>query len=145
MAVNHASLRAEIDSDPNAHGYAAHVATGNDAQLASLLNEPRAGAAFEFWRSDILPSEINAAITWSELKARTQPERDMYGAIIGAEKIDATKATIRQAFADIFPAGSASRDALTALAKRQGSRAEKLFGAGTVVSPTDVARAFGRV
>ena len=41
------ALRAEIEGDPEALGYAAHVAAGRDADIATLLNAGRGDA--EIW------------------------------------------------------------------------------------------------
>lgn len=36
--IDYAALKTELTTDPNAYGYTAHVASGNDSALAELLN-----------------------------------------------------------------------------------------------------------
>jgi hypothetical protein len=60
MAINYTQLKAELNTDPNAYGYAPFIASGGDQNLADMLNLPR--AAIVMPRPDVSPLEILEAI-----------------------------------------------------------------------------------
>lgn len=135
MAINYATLLAEVQLP----AYAADLAAGNLGGLAAALNvaDKAVDAATEY-RKDVSPKEVQQLISSAEVKALAQAERDMLQMLLGFDPIDASNPTVRAWFAAIFPAG-ATRTALDTMAKRAlCSRAEQLFGTGTVVSVHDL-------
>ena len=152
MAIDYTqltALTAEIQSDPNAYGYAAFVAEGNDQGIADLLNLRRdgvsaPGAAITVYRNDVRKAEIIGAFVVTDYDALTAARRDLVGAILQLDVVDATDATLRSNLAAVFAAGTTTRANLVAMAQRAGSRAEALFGTGAFIAHQDVARALGR-
>lgn len=135
--ANYAALKTELTTDPKGLGLAAMT----DAAAAAKLNQVGASA-------ETLPVTapidaylvVNATIP-ADYAALTATERDRYAAITGAGKVDPSNANVVSAFAAMFGAGTTTRTNLQALANRSCSRAEKVWGAGVVVAPWDVARA----
>lgn len=135
MAINYAALLAEVQLP----AYSADLAAGNLGGLATALNaQDKTVDASTQWRHDIAPSEVQALISSSEVKALAQAERDMLAMLLSFDTINASVASVRGWFSDIFPAG-ATRTALINLAtKAFCSRAEQLFGTGTVITVRDL-------
>lgn len=125
-----ATLKAAINSDP-----ALSVLPNNDDAaftIAAAFNA-LASPVFIVWRTDIPTKDIKKAVVWTEYIARAQGERDAFVLINSNGIVNAADANVRQGFADIFsgPLGATTRANLTALAKRDATRAEKLFSTGT--------------
>jgi hypothetical protein len=136
--IYHAALKTELTTDPAAMGYAPMVAKGDDAGPVTLLNAP-AGSAF--FRSDVTIHDIVGAVAPADFAALAALQiAKLQLLFAGVSTIDLSLATNRTILAGIFTGASApTLTALVAMAKRAGSRAETLFGAGAVVTPTDVA------
>jgi hypothetical protein len=140
--INFTTLNTELLTDPAGLGYAAEIAAGSDGNLATLLNAPKADVSV--FRGVIDGREVVSATTPAEFLSLTSAQQTLYLAITGASGgVDTSNALVRSAFAAMFAAG-ATRTALLAIASREGSRAEELFGTGTTISHLDVARALGR-
>jgi len=139
-----AALTSEIQADPMAYGYAAFVAAGNDRGIADALNLVRAGASYKVDVGVIDSYLIVSAIIPAELATRTSAQISQLQLLTGAGRVDTAHPNVQAQFQAIFDAATApvSRAALIALAKRQGSRAEQLFG--TKVTLNQVAAALGR-
>ncbi|MFL6141664.1 MAG: hypothetical protein ACJ72N_07315 [Labedaea sp.] len=134
-----AQLTAELNGDPAALGYAVLVATGDDAGVAAILNAPTATNVF---RNNIGVHEVVAAIAPADFAALTVLQvAKLQLLFTGTTTIDATSANTRALFVGIFAGMATSAASLTALASRPGSRAEVLFGTGTVVTASDVSLA----
>lgn len=142
MSVDAVALRTELQSDPSALGYAAAVASGNDQSLADALNLPRSGAAFSQFRNAIPAADVVGAVAPADFTALNQLLTTKLQFLFTGGFLDATNSNTRAIFLALFAGATAPTvTALTALASRQGSRAEKLFGAGVAVTTTDVSRA----
>ena len=149
MAIDLAALKTELQTDPTSLGYAPFIAPstaagdgkGDDASPARLINQPN--AATPQFRSDVTIHDIVAAIAPTDFAALTALQIAKLQLLFsGVSTIDATVATTRNIIQGIFTgASTATMNALVAMAKRPGSRAEVLFGAGAVVTPTQVALA----
>lgn len=134
-----AQLSTEISTDPAALGYAALVAAGNDAGVVALLNAPTATAVF---RRDIGVHEVVAAIAPADFAGLTVLQvAKLQLLFTGTTTIDASSANTRALFVGIFSGLPTSSASLTSLASRPGSRAEVLFGVGTVITGNDVSLA----
>jgi hypothetical protein len=136
MALTLAALKTELQTDPTALGYAPFVATETTWQLAALLNQPR--PAIRTFRSDVPTWEVVACTGKAEYDALTAGNKQLYQILVSAGTLDGSDSRIRAMFASIFAAG-ATRTALAAMAERDGSRAEQLFG--VAVTSEDCAKA----
>lgn len=137
MALSLSALKTELQTDPTTLGYAPLVTAGNTGALAALLNEGRAGISV--FRSSIPTWEIVANTVKIDYDALLPGDKQLYQILVSTGTVDATDSRIRAMFASIFGVGTTTRTNLVAMASRQGSRAEQLFGGG--VGHADVARA----
>lgn len=92
-----------------------------------------ASPVFRVWRTSIDRAEVMKNFVWTELIARSVGERDSFQLMLSGGTINGADVNIRQGIADIFSGagGATSRNQLTAMAKRNATRAEKLFATGT--------------
>lgn len=152
MAVSYAVLHTEITTDPRGYGYAPLLASGNDDGLASLLNKVRDGTdgfpAITVKRTDIASNEVLEAIDSRDLAA--SPNAGLCSwfqsttALVRMRLVndDGTDTRILGNLRRLYTSDvQGSRTRLQALATRPGSRAEELFGSGTVLSNFDVGQA----
>lgn len=143
MPFSSAAMRTELQTDPAGIGYAAFLQSGNDSGLLAACNlirsgTPADGKTYTTFRNDIKVSEVIAALDPTEYAAVTdlQLQKLMFIATPGV--IDATLTNIRSIIGAIFAAGN-TRTALVALASRNASRMEVLFGAN--ITPDQLASA----
>lgn len=161
MALTAAALKAELQTDPIGYGYAAMITAGNHTGLADLLKLVRdgtnGGPAIVIKRSDVSSKDIWESIDVSEMQAlpgtptaaQLSTERRNLAWLSGLpaipsirlQKDDGTNTAVIENLSAIFPAGTATRARLVALAARNGSRAEQLFGVNTRIDHQDIARA----
>lgn len=141
-AFTPAQLAAEINGDPAAIGYATKVAAKDDAGVAALLNTPTATDVF---RNDIGMNEVVNAIPAADFITLTQLQVSKLSLMFqSTPTIDGTSSNIRTilgsavAATGLFATLPNTIAALTALAKRKGTRAEVLWGIGTVIGQADV-------
>jgi len=160
MAVNLAQLKTELNTDPAALGYAAPRNAGAHGILASILNTVRAGQTIQ--RVDVSAKEIVEAINVADMKPFATPATPTNQELsferrylawfatlpaMGNVRLmldDGTTLTPVGANLDaMFPAspGSATRTRIIALMSKPPTRAEQLFGAGTVVTTDQVSMA----
>jgi hypothetical protein len=133
--------RAQLATEINLPAYEAERTSGSDQGIADKLNAP---AGLTVPRGIRSASEVMGAITGSEFVALVAGARDYLIALVSAGEVDLSNSVIRANLQAAFPAGTASRAALIALAdKATGSRAEQLFGIGTVISASDISQARG--
>lgn len=161
MAINYQALKTELLTDPNTYGYAAFIAASEPENCAAALNKVRDGtdgeAAIRLWRNDVPGETMWAQILITEYTAlpanpsaaQLSAERRYLAWISGLPAIkavqlvndDGTDTPAIENFKAMFPAGSGTRTRLNTVAGQDSSRAEQLFGAGTVISTQDVATA----
>lgn len=134
------ALAAELATDTSGLGYTAHVAAGEHQAIADLLNAPNASISVP--RGSVSISEIVKVLAAhpSEIQALTTAQRANLQILLSGDPIDPDDAAITAAFQNIF-AGTQTLTDLAAFKNRPGSRAEQLFGTGTIVENTDVALA----
>ena len=152
MPINYPALKSELQTDPAALGYAPLLAAGAQNQLAAVLNFLRdgttacpvnnvVGAAISVNRGTIETQELVEAVVQSEMPTNAA-QRDWLLMVCAGNRVRVdTGSTARAGLLAIFAAGTTTRANLTTVASRTGSRAEQLFGAGTSVTDSDVARA----
>lgn len=134
-----AALRAELDNDPAGLGYAGKTAE----EVKGLINAVAAdntNPLKRVLRDSVESWEIVGATVYGEYVSLTATQRDLYGAIVACGKVNPQNANIRTIFGQLFSAG-ATRNRLNDLQYRGASRAETLFGAGTVAEEWDIERA----
>ena len=150
MAINLTALAAELNSDPIHYGYAALIVSGDDTGLAALLNKARDGSdtfpAISVRKTDISADDLVEAIDIADMATITigaQTWLQMLAAVPVVQLLDAAGANTRilSNLRAIFAAGTGTRSRINTLANRVGSRAEQLFGSGTVVADLDIAHA----
>jgi hypothetical protein len=140
------ALRAELDNDPKALGYAALKLLSNAAEaLANKLNEPGTVPADTLFKSYVPIEDVLAAIDWVEYRnlvqeSTTAPSKAAVDQFVRGTRIKSGSSNMRATMVALFPAGT-TRTALTALASRAAARAEVLWGEGFAVTPTDVGNA----
>lgn len=145
VVIDYAALKTELQTDPNAYGYAPLIAAGNMQGLADKLNQVR--AAISIPRPDVTPDEVLEAIRLSDLRSATTAVQSAYMQAllvlpnIRILKENGTDARVLTSLMDILTNGSASETRLRALATRTGSRAEQLFGPGAWLSWSDITTA----
>jgi hypothetical protein len=137
-------LKVEIQSDPNALGYAALVAAKNWSGIADVLNNPANGQSTSV--AYVNAQDLQNAVVASEYLALNQQQRDLWQAIITAAQgsVAINSSNIKaQALAVYTSSAAATRSNLAALQFKQASRGEVLFGIGTLVGFYDVYYAAG--
>ena len=145
VVIDYAALKIELQTDPNAYGYAPLIAAGNMQGLADKLNQVR--AAISIPRPDVAPEEVLEAIRLSDLRSATTAVQAAYMQSLLVRpnirilKENGTDARVLTNLMDILTNGSASETRLRALATRTGSRAEQLFGPGAWLSWSDITTA----
>ncbi|KAF0234072.1 MAG: hypothetical protein FD177_984 [Desulfovibrionaceae bacterium] len=131
-------LRTELTTDPLGLGYAAHIASGADSALADMLNEVRESIQIDrlVERSTIKTLFFGTGEMLA-LKAATSPEAQsavMYLSDPDYVHVDLTLPVVQGMMAALLLQGVLSQntvDAIQAMGKRGGSRAEQL-GLGAV-------------
>lgn len=127
--------------------FAADVAAGNDQAIAMKYNLP-ASAAFWVWRLQLAEKEVyeatadGASWSWQTYKSQTVQDRDSWARMWGPGVVNPSLKQTRDGWLAIFGGQGASQtqvNFLLALARRQATRAEKLFattpGTGTTADP----------
>ena len=153
MAINPITFKTELTTDPAKLGYSGLVFRGDHTGLASIVNFRRdgstpcpvnniVGSGITIFRNDISPREIINAIQPNDFNAAQQIQISKLNLLFLALPIDATLSGVRANFQNIF-SGSATMLSghLTAIAIRNGSRGEQLFGTGISVTQGDIASA----
>ena len=140
MAIDFAVLKNELLTDPAALGYATPIADGSMSTLAGLINAIRVGPTYAIWRGLIEGREVVQAIDPTEFVTFTQLQIMRLMLICSATGgLDSGSAQVRTLVTEAMPSGSTiSRAAMVAMAKRQGSRAEVVFGPGIVLTSDEL-------
>ena len=121
--VDLAALKVELDTDPKTLGLPAL----DNRLAADKLN--KIGASSEELGNDVLESyQVVDAIDPTEWAAISAQEKERLLFIISAGKINPKNINVKQAFMAMFGAGTTTRASLSALWKKDVSRAQILFG-----------------
>src|SRR5574337_2012440 len=121
-----ASQLATLKTDISGQSTLTAAVAAKDWPTVAAFYAEASSPAVTIWRADVKPSEIVAAITYTELVALTSPKQFALQVLLQPGVVDATSANVRAAFSAIFGT-SASLTALTALAERTATRLEALF------------------
>lgn len=156
--MDYTALHTEISTDPLALGYAPYVAAGNDGAIAVLLNAPTGvGAATisitTLSRGAVLRGVIPATdqlasgLTLAGVAIPTAVSNkwaSRFAALRGADPSMAMDAILMGMLGQLVTDGLMTQPYIDAFTKRIGSRAEVLWGMGTIIQWRDVAAAYGR-
>ena len=138
-----AALKAEIQTGPHAAALAPFVASGNDTAIAAFLNSQTGAGAASVNRATIakpllMEALIPVVLALSAANPAIQGKWDRFLSMLRSVetfRIPVINALLQMVVAD----GLMSQAQVDAIKVQTGSRAELLFGIGTVVSITDVA------
>lgn len=133
-------LKDELVNDPTARGYAGKP----DNQCTALINAVQGGISIK--RADIAPNEVLEAIDTRDFQASlTTAECSWFESVTQLRTIrlsldDGTDTGVLGNLKRLLvnPGPQLSRARVIALASRSGSRAEQLWGAGTVITDADI-------
>ena len=129
---------ATLKSTCNADQTCSALATAaDDVGLAAWFNAADPGACI-VWRSDVRTEEANSAMVWTEIDVMTSGKARIWEWMSKLGTLDARSANIRQGLSDAFSSATSTRAALTALAKRTATRAERVLSSGacTTANPS---------
>ena len=146
MLTSIVELAREIENDPMGLGYAPHLAAGSDSTLADILNA-HTPPMTDVWRSLVPAREIVSCLVPDEVRTLSATDISLLSAVLGAGALDATSQNTRDLLFGLFPSETCpltNKNITTVLTKPFPSRAEALWGEGTIISSLDVARALGR-
>lgn len=129
-----ATIKADIEANADLNQFP-NTPDGSAAIASAYAAD--SSPAFIVWRNFVPVGELVDATTFTELIVATQGQRDIYRTLIDLGSVDPSKPNTRQAFADIFAAGTSSRAALLEIGKRTANRIEALLatGDGTDANP----------
>lgn len=134
MAFTYTQLRSEIQTDPAALGYAGKTP---EQQLA-LLNALPGPAGETVNVTGMTPQAFGQSMVESEWAALTVQQCLYLVMLALTGSINPNNATVKAGVLAIFGAGTTTRANLSAALTRTCSRAEFLWGAGTVIGPNDL-------
>jgi hypothetical protein len=142
-----AQLRTELTTDPKARGYAALLTAAEASHdwqpVADKVNSTYAGVG-TVWRPNISAQELLSCIVWTDVSTFTAAQWEALSVMLIPLRIDATQQRVRDFFAGLFTGKAATSNNLLATAQVAApTRAEELWGAGTVVQANDCAIAAG--
>lgn len=149
--MDYTALHTELTTDPLAMGYAAHLTlpVTDDAIVANMLNAlTGVGAGMviiptytkESFATGILPAVQALPTATTALQAKWNPMLNVALAM-GTVLYSAASPLL----AGLITDGLMTQAQVDAFTKRTGSRAEVLFGAGTIIDWRDVAKSMGRM
>ena len=155
--MDYAALKSEITTDPKALGYAPlinvsdngiagllNALTGPGAATISLLTQTK-GAILK----GIIPAldQLASGLTLSNSPITSQTAQkwaNRFAALRSGDPVVVLDGGLLFLLNQMVADGLTTQPYIDAFTTRTGSRAEALFGAGTVVQPGDIAKALGR-
>ena len=155
--MDYAALKSEITTDPKALGYAPLInvsdngiagllnsLTGLGAETINLLTQTK-GAILR----GIIPAldQLASGLTLSNSPITSQTAQkwaNRFSALRSGDGVLALDANFMGLLGQMVTDGLITQPAIDAFTTRTGSRAEVLWGAGTVIQPDYVAKALGR-
>lgn len=141
VAFTLSALATELLADPASLGYSAAVAAGDDNAVFALINTSRAGGEYQQDRDAVTPDQLFAVLDPTEFSLVTATGLARLQTVLSLPLIDLAVSNIKAMMDAIFPLAGATQQALAVLQKRQGSRAEALFGRGFIVTVNHIGQA----
>ena len=141
--IDYVALATELIKDPLKVGYAPLIASGSDTDLAALLNALTGPGAGTVPGDPISAADFVSKIAAVELISLTSLQLTQVQIVTAAQQIKVAAPEVQKWIANTWPSNTApsTNAALSALVSRIGSRAEVLFGNGTVISDSDISKA----
>lgn len=133
------ALHDELFTDPASLGY--EPGGGDENGLADLLNQRHPAGAYQVDRDPVTVEDVFSLVTPEDFAALTATKLAQLQAIFTLPTLDLAADNVRQNLAGIFGSNSATQQAILALQKRAGSRAEVLWGKGAYVTTNQVSQA----
>lgn len=133
------TLKTNILAPANDAALDAFITAEDWPSIALFYNAPSGSTV---WKPNVTARELTSVIVGSAFDALSVQKQNGYFAVISGGVVDATQASIRAWFQDIFGAG-ATLTALTAMAQKPATRFEMLFS--TPATPSNVTVVFGRI
>ena len=151
-------LKSELQTDPLAIGYGPYVTAGNDNACADLINALTGPGAAPITLTsqtkgaillgitpalDQLATGVNLAnvVIPAAVAAKWQSR---FQALAAGDPVMELSTAFMNMLAQLVTDSLTTQPYIDAFTKRTGSRAEFLWGAGTVISQLDISHAFGR-
>jgi len=134
-------LRDELQLDPARIGYATAVAAGDHNTVFTLINTAQSGGAFLVDRDPVVPEKVFAEIDPTDFEGMTTTQLARLQVLMVLPNLDLADTSTRAIVDGLFANGSVSRQNFTVLQKREGSRAEVLWGKGFVVTINQIGQA----
>ena len=125
------ALKNEILNDPNSLGYNPSLGTQT---VLDLINAKSASITAPI--DSLTVSDISTAVDSGEFALTSEYDKEFVKMFINKPE-DTTLEPYRDKLVSIFPNGSATFTAIQAKRSITGSRAEQLFGLGTVINRQD--------
>ncbi len=150
--MDYTALKTELTTDPKSLGYAPLLTATNDAGCAALLNATTGNGAatvnlpsltHDQFALLIAPVVMSLGSATTALQTKWTP---MLNLISGIQSVtlNSTILGMINALSSDFPTELTAAQ-ITSATTKTGSRAEVLFGVGTVIQWTDIAHAMGRM
>jgi hypothetical protein len=130
------ALKTEVNTDPQSIGYNASGSTQGILDLLNTASSNTTGATTTKPISDLIVAEVAAEIDPTEYSLLTGYAQEWVKSMIN-QNSEASLIAYKDKFLDLFGAGSATRTNVQALLSPAASRAEELFGYGTVIDRND--------
>ena len=137
MTIDIAALKTDILTGP----LAGELAPLSDAEQADVYNTIRVGTNYDVASEAIKADVFFGALMPEELVALTTQELQILQLVLAVGTVNLSDTNTRTILTNMFGAVTTTRANLIALKTRSGTRAEKLFGAGERVTPSQVADA----
>ena len=142
--MNYTTLKTEIETDPAKLGYEPFVASGNDQAIANLLNTAGSGtiAVPNLDRATFLLNISPAYLALPGVSGVVQSKWDrILDSVRASESVDFTSPYAQSLLGAAVQDGILTQAQVASLNQRTGSRAEVLFGPGTIIQQSDVSMA----
>lgn len=141
-----AAIRDELLKDPDVMRYSNNVASRNDTALANMLNDQSTGASrgYTLDRKAVSKAELQACVIGGEYLELNAAQIGLWAAILASSMdgyVDMQSDTIRQQISAVWSRAVSTSARIAAVKTRNCSRAEMVWGEGTVIPVSDVSAA----
>ena len=141
MAVPLSELKTELQTDPNGLGYAPLTSSGQTKATADLINTVQSTAAYLVFFPTVTSYAVHAAFDPTEFATLAALSLNQLSVMLSGGLVNSASSSTRTILLNIFTGMPTTRGNLAAVMRRQGSRAEVLWGIGTIVMQDEVERA----
>ena len=135
------ALQSELFLDPVRIGYAPWISAGDHNGVYDLVNRPTSGGAFQVNRDPVVPEIMFGEMDPADFEAMTTTQLARLQVLMVLPSINLADTSTKAIVDGLFANGSVTRQQLSLLQKREGSRAEVLWGEGCIVTLNQIAQA----